>query len=629
MVVALLAGGVGAVDAAGPADAARVPHFVGAAPGSMTCSMVATVRFTPPLSDSGGGTSPSTVTGRLSDCNPSAGTVTITSGRLTGSFAPSSTPNCAGLTSLSTPASFAVKWKGAVNGAVGLTTYRGKASFTSSTVLSGGESVVDSSQVGFPTPGNPGDTVTGSFAGGATGLLTTAYTTSSLAPICDSKATGGHGDGLKRLSLVGTITIGLNQTNPLAGAVTLVTDAHESYCAILTSEAVQCWGDNATGELGDGNTTTTSVAEPVSGITSATALASDGAHSYCAILASRAVDCWGSNGAGELGNGTTTDSSVPVAVTGITTATAITGDGDGSYCAVLESASVDCWGANGVGQLGNNTTVDSSVPVAVKGLTTAVSVTGDGNGSYCAVLQTDAVDCWGYNGFGQLGDGATANSSVPMAATGLTTATSVSSDGDDSFCAELSSESVDCWGANFAGELGDGTTTESTVPMAVTGITTASAISNDGAESYCALLTSEAVECWGYNGFGQLGNATTTNSSVPVAVSGMSSAISLVSDSENSYCAVLGSGGVNCWGANSSGELGDSSTTSSSIPVAVSGVATAVTMVGGVNGPGDSLESYCAVLTSGKVSCWGSNQFGELGNATTTSSSTPVTVLEP
>jgi alpha-tubulin suppressor-like RCC1 family protein len=595
----------------------------------MTCSINATVKFTPPLTDSGGGTSPSTVTGKLSACNPSTGSVTIKSGRLTGSFAASTSQNCASLSSLTTAATFTMTWKGAVNGAIGATTYGGRASFTSSTLQSGGESVVDSSQVGFPTPANPRDTVTGSFAGGATGLLKTAYTTSSLAPVCDSKATGGHGDGVRRLSLAGTITLGSNLTNPVSDAATLVTDGHESYCAILTTGDIQCWGDNATGELGDGTTTTTSEAESVSGITSATALASDDAHSYCAILASRAVDCWGSNSSGELGNGTTTDSSVPVTVTGISTAVAITGDGDGSYCAVLESGAVDCWGANGLGQLGDDTTVDSSVPVTAKGIGTAVAITGDGDGSYCAVLQSGAVDCWGRNSFGQLGDGGTTNSSVPVATMDLANVTSLSSDGDDSFCAELSSETVDCWGANFAGELGNGTTTESSVPVAVTGITTASTISNDGAESYCALLTSEAVDCWGYNGFGQLGNGTTTNSSSPVVVSGMSSAISIVSDSENSYCAVLGSGGADCWGTNTSGELGDGTTTSSSIPVAVSGMTTAASLVGGANTSSDNQESYCAVLTNGEVNCWGSNQYGELGNATTTSSSTPVTVVEP
>jgi alpha-tubulin suppressor-like RCC1 family protein len=577
-VVAILVGGSGAFAAGGPVDGAPVPHFVGGAPGSMTCSINATVKFTPPLTDSGGGTSPSTVTGKLSDCNPSTGSVTIKSGRLTGSFAPSPSQNCPSLSSLTTEATFTMTWKGAVNGAIGATTYGGRASFTSSTLQSGGESVVDSSQVGFPTPANPRDTVTGSFAGGATGLLKTAYTTSSLAPVCDSKATGGHGDGVRRLSLAGTITLGSNLTNPVSDAATLVTDGHESYCAILTTGDIQCWGDNATGELGDGTTTTTSEAESVSGITSATALASDDAHSYCAILASRAVDCWGSNSSGELGNGTTTDSSVPVTVTGISTAVAITGDGDGSYCAVLQSG---------------------------------------------------AVDCWGRNSFGQLGDGGTTNSSVPVATMDLANVTSLSSDGDDSFCAELSSETVDCWGANFSGELGNGTTTESSVPVAVTGITTASTISNDGAESYCALLTSEAIDCWGYNGFGQLGNGTTTNSSSPVAVSGMSSAISIVSDSENSYCAVLGSGGADCWGTNTSGELGDGTTTSSSIPVAVSGMTTAASLVGGANPSGDNQESYCAVLTNGEVNCWGSNQYGELGNATTTSSSTPVTVVEP
>jgi alpha-tubulin suppressor-like RCC1 family protein len=626
-VVAALMGSATAVGAGGSVAGAKVLRYVGDAPGSVTCSVVVTTAFSPPLTDSGGGTNPTKVTGKLDDCTASNGSVTITSGKITGSFAPKSAQNCANLTSLTTPATFTVKWKGSVDGAIGATTYDSKASFTPSTITSEGEAIAGS-EFGFPTSANPRVVVTGSFAGGSTATLDTSVDAGSLGPICDSKATGGTGKGLKKLVLGGSITIGL--TTPLSSAVSMATDGHQSFCAIVTTGTIQCWGDNSTGELGDGTTTTSTVAQQVSNIANATAVASDDAHSYCAIVGSGAIDCWGSNMSGQLGNGATSNSSIPVAVTGITTAISVTGDGDGSYCAVLESGDVNCWGANSFGQLGDGTATASSVPVVVTGITTATAVTGDGDGTYCAVLESGDVNCWGANSFGQLGDGTKTTSLVATAVTGLTNASGVSSDDVDSFCAEQSSETVACWGANFAGELGNGTTTLSTVPVAVTGITTASAVSDDGAESYCALLASGAVDCWGFNAFGQLGNATTVSSSVPVAVSGIFSATSVVSDSENSYCAVLGSDGVDCWGANSSGELGNGTTTASSVPVPVSGVSSVAAVTGGDNPSGDNERSYCAVFASGgRISCWGSNKFGELGNATTIDSSTPVAVVEP
>jgi alpha-tubulin suppressor-like RCC1 family protein len=193
----------------------------------------------------------------------------------------------------------------------------------------------------------------------------------------------------------------------------------------------------------------------------------------------------------------------------------------------------------------------------------------------------------------------------------------------------MTAGSVECWGANFAGELGNGTTTKSTVPVAVTGISNAVSVSDHGSESYCAVLSSGAVSCWGFNGFGQLGNATTANSSVPVAVSSLTNVTTVVSDGANSYCALLASGGADCWGANFSGELGNDTTMASSIPVAVSGISSAASIAGGSHGSGDTEHSYCAVLASGQVGCWGSNRFGELGNATTTDSPEPVTVTEP
>jgi alpha-tubulin suppressor-like RCC1 family protein len=189
--------------------------------------------------------------------------------------------------------------------------------------------------------------------------------------------------------------------------------------------------------------------------------------SFCALLSTGHVDCWGNNPNGQLGNGTTTSSDVPVAAIGISNAKALTSDSDGnSYCAVLSTGHVDCWGYNAYGELGNGTTTTYTLPVAVKNITTATAVTG-GEYGVCAVLSTGHVDCWGYGAYGELGN-ATFNSysDVPVAVRVITTAAAVIG-GYYDFCAQLSTGHVDCWGYDGDGELGNGTTTDSDVPVAV------------------------------------------------------------------------------------------------------------------------------------------------------------------
>jgi len=623
---------VGAVGSDVWAHPAKKRHFVGDAPGSVTCTLAGSVQFSPRLSNAGGATNPSTASGKLSGCTTTDSVVQVSGATFTGSFASSHTPTCATLASLTTPATFTIHWKARVTGAIGANTFTGKATLTTSVMSSTSERI--SSPGGgdllVTAPTNPHSaSVTGSFAGGAQSSFFVNVTTTSLATLCDSKATGGTGKGIRRLTLNGTVTIGASQAAQLSGASVLATDAQQSFCAVLKTGAIRCWGDNSAGQLGNATTTTASIALPVTGITTAVAIASDGNHSFCALLNGGALECWGANGSGQLGNGTTTGSTVPVRVTGITTATSVTSDGNGTYCAILQSGVIECWGANNVGQLGDNSTTGSSVPVAVTGITNGTALTSDGNGTFCAVLATGVVDCWGGNTFGQLGDNSTAGSSVPVQAQGITQASSITSDTDDSFCAVLSTGLVDCWGANFAGELGNGTAGKSTVPIAVAGITTAVSVSHDGAESYCAVLASGSVNCWGSNVFGELGDGTTTNSSLPVTANAITNAAGISSDGADSFCALLFSGSLNCWGANFAGELGNGTTSSSSVPVAVSGIATATDVAGGVNAAGDTEHAYCAVLTAGGVDCWGSNAFGELGNATTISSAVPVPVLQP
>jgi glucosylceramidase len=383
-------------------------------------------------------------------------------------------------------------------------------------------------------------------------------------------------------------------------------------------------------------------------------MASDG-EGYCTVLLSGGVDCWGDNTDGELGNGTTggpegaNGYDTPQAVTGITDAVSVSSNIYG-YCAVLSTGGVDCWGYNFYGQLGNGTTggpdgeYGYDTPQPVTGITDAVSVSSDGNDAigtgygtgYCAVLSTGSVDCWGYDTHGELGNGTTGGPDgeygydTPQPVTGITDAVSVSSANDGSYCAVLSTGGVDCWGYNLYGELGNGTTggpdgaNGYDTPQAVTGITDAVSVSSQGVDdNYCAVLSNGGVDCWGVNGVGELGNGTTggpdgaSGYDTPQAVTGITDAVSVSSGNYGSYCAVLLTGGVDCWGYNALGELGNGTTGGPDgqdgydTPQAVTGITKAVSVSSDIH------EDYCAVLSTGGVECWGRNTYGELGNGTT------------
>ena len=339
-------------------------------------------------------------------------------------------------------------------------------------------------------------------------------------------------------------------------------------CALVPGGSVDCWGEDSYGELGNETNKgifTTPVA--VSGIGNATEVSAGGFHT-CALLSGGSVDCWGYNKYGELGDGGTKESTTPVAVSGISNAIEVSG-GDFHTCALLSGGKIDCWGENAFGQLGNGTYQNSSTPVAVSGISTATSVTA-GNLGTCATLSGGKVDCWGYGEFGELGDGKTENSPTPVAVSGISTATSVAAVGDFHACAVLSGGKIDCWGDNEDGELGNGTTENSSIPVAVSGITTGAEVAA-GAFHSCARLSGKSLDCWGENYFGELGDGTTENSSIPVAVSGITTAAGITAGTSHS-CSRLVGGGIDCWGENADGQLGNGTTTNSTTPVAVSGI---------------------------------------------------------
>ncbi len=404
----------------------------------------------------------------------------------------------------------------------------------------------------------------------------------------------------------------------LTSGVLAVAAGDNHTCAVTSGNGVRCWGDNSSGQLGDGSTTQRTAPVDVSGLTSGVVAIAAGGDVTCALTSGGGVKCWGENYFGQLGDGSTDGSSTPVNVTGLTSGVTAIAAGGLQTCAVTGAGGVKCWGDNSYGQLGDGTTNGSSTPVAVSGLMSGATAVAAGSTHTCAATSA-GVKCWGDNSYGQLGDGTTNGSSTPVAVSGLTSAGAAVSAGFFFTCA-VTGGGVTCWGLNNFGQLGDGTTTQRTAPVAVTGLTSGGAAVAAGTYTTCAVTSGGGVKCWGDNAFRQLGDGTSTNRATPVDVSGLTAGVGVISSWEDHTCAPMSGSGMQCWGANDQGQLGDGTTTARSTPVAVSGLTT------GVSAVATGFQFSCAVTSGGGVKCWGTNANGELGTGTVTSSTTPVDV---
>jgi len=290
-------------------------------------------------------------------------------------------------------------------------------------------------------------------------------------------------------------------------------------------------------------------------------------------------------------------------------------------CFLTGAGGVKCVGNNANGRLGNNSTTSSTTPVDVSGLTSGVVQVVTGSAHSCALTTAYGVKCWGRNNAGQLGNNSTTSSSTPADVTGLTSGVTAISAAFDNTCALTTAGGAKCWGANTAGQLGNNSTTSSSTPVDVTGLTSGVTAIEAGEGWGCAVTTGGGAKCWGFNLFGQLGNNNHTNSSTPVDVNGLASGVRSVSGGDSSTCALMVNGGVKCWGDNGLGQLGRGNEIDSAIPVDVDGLASGVTAIS----VGD--QYACALLMSGGLKCWGSNDRGRLGDGTTTNRSSPVDVV--
>ncbi|MFZ3266287.1 MAG: choice-of-anchor D domain-containing protein [Terriglobales bacterium] len=356
-----------------------------------------------------------------------------------------------------------------------------------------------------------------------------------------------------------------------------------------------------------------------------------GAEHSCALLANGTVQCWGYNYYGQLGNGNTSNSSTPAGVSGLSgQATAIAVGGSFS-CALLSGGTVECWGYNYSGQLGNSTnsgTLNANpLPLPVSGLSGAVTAIAADDDHTCALLVNGTVQCWGANSNGELGNGNTTNSSTPVGVSGLSGPATALAAGSSFTCALLSNGTVECWGSNYYGQLGNDSNTSSDVPVAVSSLSGAAAVAA-GVEHTCALLANGTVQCWGLNEFGQLGNGGNTNTDAPgTPVSGNTlpgAGAKQISSGEYTTCTLISDGTVQCWGSNGVvGQLGIGSTeASSSTPVQV------IDLSGPVKAVSVGEDHACALVADSTVECWGYDYYGQVGNdASVTGVTSPVPVV--
>lgn len=286
-----------------------------------------------------------------------------------------------------------------------------------------------------------------------------------------------------------------------------------SHTCALTVFGVGCWGDNSYGQLGEGTTINQPVPGLVFGLPSNVVEVSLGDTFTCARTTT-SVYCWGDNTFWFLGDGTQTDSLTPVSPTGLSSVGVISISSKyKNSCAVLSSGSIRCWGgSNSVGEHGNGTTSSSTTPVSVSGIATATKVVV-GRIHSCALLADGTVSCWGIAG----ANGSGLTSSTPVSVAGLSNIDDISA-GNDHNCALTDGGGVKCWGDNFYGQLGNGSTVDSASPVNVVGLESGVKAISLGVVHSCALKNAGSVVCWGLNSAGQLGNGTVVDSSVPVTI---------------------------------------------------------------------------------------------------------------
>jgi alpha-tubulin suppressor-like RCC1 family protein len=385
------------------------------------------------------------------------------------------------------------------------------------------------------------------------------------------------------------------------------------------------------GSDGKSPTDGSTIVDPDGGSGSSKVLLAAGGSGTCAARGA-SIWCWGDNASGQIGDGTMTKRLAPAAVIatpgGDVTALGV---GETHACAVI-AHDVYCWGSGGAGQLGDGRKVDSATPVKVAGLPAGRATQVSAGTSLSCGVADGAAFCWGTNGSGQLGNpvgaGAVSAVSVVTASGALTGVVEVAS-GQDHACARLTNGDVYCWGHNDNGTLGSSTVASGAVaPKAVKveglpGPATKVAI----AGWHACVIIGGAVWCWGTGTAGELGNGGSSSTSTPVAATGLGASVTTLAigggpADGDATCAVR-AGEALCWGNNQSGRLGDGLISPRGVASAVVSLPTNVVDVAA------GLDHGCALLASGEVRCWGRGTSGQLGDGAGVDRATPVVAALP
>jgi alpha-tubulin suppressor-like RCC1 family protein len=432
----------------------------------------------------------------------------------------------------------------------------------------------------------------------------------------------------------------------LLGGVTSIAAGGSHTLAQLADGTVRSWGSNLYGELGDATTTDRSVptvvAEIPSGGSPAIGLAAGARHSL-ALVGDGRVLAWGRNEFGQLGDASTVASSVPVRA-------ALPGKvdrivaGSAHSAVLLGNRTLRTFGENLLGQLGDGTLgAGTSLPSLVledpleSVVLAGVSEVAAGKGHTVALGPAGALWSWGDNAFGQLGDGTTAGRPVPLPVLGLPVGLTVRAIATGGYhtLALLEDGTLWAWGRNNFGQVGDGTTLQRTLPVAVDLSTLPPGVGPvavaAGTFHSLASFDDGSIRAWGQNAFGQLGDGTTQSHSSPVLVNG-----SAVPPGVRATCIAAGAfhslalyddGVVRAWGYNLHGQLGDGTTDDHSVPIPLlpgslppTGIVTAIAA---------GADHSLLLLDDGTARAWGRNDWGQLGDGTTESRSSPVPVVDP
>ena len=366
--------------------------------------------------------------------------------------------------------------------------------------------------------------------------------------------------------------------------------------------------------------------DPTAGAALGAVAAGSASGHTCATTMAGGAECWGWNNYGQLGDGTDTDRTTPVDVEGLGSEVVALATGRSHTCALTKGGGVKCWGRNTFGELGDARMCGMvcANPVDVVALGSGVVAIAAGYAHTCVLTTAGEVKCWGNNFHGQLGNGQLGDFADTPADVGLPASSVVAvTAGDWHTCALTAVGAVKCWGENLLGQLGDGTYgINRPAPVGVLGLGSGVAAVAAGETHTCALTTAEGVKCWGRNLAGQLGDggACGTTCTTPVDVSGLGSGVAAVSAGARHSCALTKEGGVKCWGENEYGQLGDGTTTDRITTVDVAGLASGVAAVS------IGSKHTCALTTAGNAQCWGLNDHGQLGDGSITNRTTPAIV---